>query len=71
MKKTCFINTFLFLPCFMHLETASAWLVLILRSDVNRKNLASILVRDTRLEGREKYAAVKSIAQYEKQYEEI
>jgi hypothetical protein len=38
----------------MHLETASAWLVLILRSDVNRKNLASILVRDTGLEGPEK-----------------
>ena len=55
----------------MHLETASAWLELILRSDVNRKNLASILVRDTRLEGPEKYAAANSIAQYEKQYEEI
>jgi hypothetical protein len=57
--SSSFINIFLFLPCCAHLETASAWLVLSLRSDVNRKNLASIVVRDTTLAGPEKYAAAK------------
>ena len=52
-KSSSFINIFLFLPCCAHLETASAWLVLSLRSDVNRKNLASIVVRDTTLAGPE------------------